>query len=206
MRANQRKIVLMALAILPVQGWTGNRALMEQNARELIGVNQAILDALHTGIQDGEYRLSARVTTGPGQPLFQVDHLEVTGAERAADAVPSAIHSPLPWATSAAAPTVKGTPASPNVLAPFGHGSPSLRFGPIPDQVEMAATPAKVVTAAPPTTPGQTDQRAPAPLDPLTLSTAPAQLGAHHLPLEDASHPVPPDSPTTGGGAVLKPW
>ena len=206
MRATQRKIVLMALAILPVQGWTGNRALMEQNARELIGVNQAILDALHTGIQDGEYRLSARVTTGPGQPLFQVDHLEVTGAERAVDAVPSAIHSPLPWAPSAAAPTVRGTPASPNVLSPFGHGSPSLRFGPIPDQVEMAATPAKAVTAAPPVTAGQTDQRAPAPLDPLTLSTAPTQLGAHHLPLEDASHPVPPDSPTTGGGAVLKPW
>ena len=62
------------------------------------------------------------------------------------------------------------------------------------------------VTAAPPVTAGNTDQRAPAPLDPRTLSTAPPQPDPHHSPLEDASHPVPPDSPTTGGGAVLKPW
>lgn len=198
----QRRITLMALVILPVQGWTGNRALMEQNARELIGVNQAILEALNSGIQEGEYRLSARVTTGPGQPLFQVDHVEVVGPSRATGSGPAATLSPMPWVPSPA-PDAKGAPDGPDVLAPFGQASPSLRFGPIPDQVELAAARSVPVT---PLTAGQTDQRAPAPLDPLTLSTAPSQPGPHHPSPKDATHPLPLDSPTTGGAAVLKPW
>lgn len=205
MGAIQRTVCMMALAVLPVQGWTGNRALMERNARELIGVNQAILEALGTGIQEGEYQLSARVTMGPGQPQFQVDQLEVRGPARATDVGVSATRSPRPWGPSVSAPTVPGAPASPDVLAPFGQTSPSLRFGPIPDQAELAVAPAKSVPVTP-VTAGQTDQRAPTPLDPLTLPTAPSPPHAHHPLLEDASHPVPPDSPTPGGGAVLKPW
>ena len=202
MSAIQRRVALMALVILPIPGWTGNLALMEQNARELIGVNQAILEALNMGIQEGEYRLSTRVTTGPGQPLFQVDHVEVVGPSRATGSGPAATLSPMPWVPSPA-PDAKGAPDGPDVLAPFGQASPSLRFGPIPDQVELAAARSVPVT---PLTAGQTDQRAPASLDPLTFSTAPSQPGPHHPSPKDATHPLPLDSPTTGGAAVLKPW
>ena len=203
MKAIQRKVVMMALAILPVLGWTGNRALMEQNARELIGINQAILEAMNTGIQEGEYRLSARVTVDHGQHLFQVDRFEVSVPGRQAGPVSPLAPAPGDFTSPAPTPAKVG-PATPNVFAPFGRGTPVLRFGPIPNQVEMATTPAGPA-AVTPSTANQTRQSATATLDPLIPFTAVPPSNPHHTFLEDLTHPAPPVTTTTGGGSVLRP-
>ncbi len=216
MGAIQRRIALMALVVLPVPGWTGNRALMEQNAHELVGVNQAILEALTTGIQEGEYRLSARVTGEPDHPLFQVDRLTVSVPARPEGGAGPTL-PPVPWNSGSPTATPSqggpggpggmgglGGSATPDVLAPFGQVTPSLRFGPIPDQVEMAAAPVTPATITP--VPAERTGQDPTP--PLDLPARPtASPSPNPTPsppiLEEAKHPLPPV--TTGGGSVLSP-
>lgn len=208
MGAIQRRIALMALVVLPVPGWTGNRALMEQNARELVGVNQAILEveALTTGIQEGEYRLSARVTGEPDHPLFQVDHFAVSVPTHPEIGAGPAL-APGPWEptspTATTSPGGQGGPAAPNVLAPFGQVTPSLRFGPIPDQVEMAAAPVTPATVTPATAERTGQDPTPPPDSPARPTAAPNPVPSPPI-LEEAKHPLPPVT-TTGGGSVLSP-
>lgn len=203
------RLALMALIALPVPGWTGNRALMEQNARELIGVNQAILEALATGIPEGEYRLSARVTGEPDHPLFQVDRFSISVPGHPEMGARSTL-KPGPWdpASPTATPSQGGPggvggPAAPDVLAPFGQVTPSLRFGPIPDQVEMAAAPPTpaAVTPAPAERTGQGTTPPPGPPARPTVSSNPIPSPPNQ---EEAKHPLPPVT-TTGGGSVLSP-
>ena len=205
MGAIQRRIALMALVVLPVPGWTGNRALMEQNARELIGVNQAILEALTTGIQEGEYRLSARVTGEPDHPLFQVDHITVSVPAHPEKGAETPL-APGPWAPASPTTTPSqgglGGPAAPNILAPFGQVTPSLRFGPIPDRVEMA-TAAPAPPAAHPLAPAEPTAQGPTPpIAPPARPTGPPNPIPSPPILEEAKHPLPPVT-TTGGGSVL---
>jgi hypothetical protein len=161
MGAITRAGVLMALAAVPVPGWTGNRAMMERNAQELVDINREVLDALKAGSQDGEYRLTARIVEENGRRVIKLDRFERlggtggglgatpgsipaagtgsasasgTGPASGSASVPDGASSPTPPSPpKTIAQGEEGAPAVPNVLAPYGQQGSSVRFGPIPN-------------------------------------------------------------------------
>ena len=115
-------LLLMAMVAVPAPGWAGNSALMERNAEELIDINQAVLEGLKAGSQDGEYRLMARIVEQNGERVIKVDRFEQLGPP----APQGDTSRPVEVGTTGA------TGGGKAVLAPLGDSSHSIPFGQIP--------------------------------------------------------------------------
>ncbi|KAA6184096.1 hypothetical protein F2Q65_13570 [Thiohalocapsa marina] len=136
------------LAATPAAVLSGNKALMEANAQALIEINEAVLEQLQVGDQDGQYRLLARVVEREGERVIRVERLERS------DVAAEPILSPIPAPTLAPAPVPTPVPTSSPALAPAApvldpdpdpasaavpvsssapSGGATVRYGPIPD-------------------------------------------------------------------------
>ena len=187
-------LLLMAMVAVPAPGWAGNSALMERNAEELIDINQAVLEGLKAGSQDGEYRLMARIVEQNGERVIKVDRFEQLGPP----APPGDTSRPFEMGTTEA------TGGGKAILAPFGDTSPSIRFGPIP--AEYRTSPPGAPSAAGVAT-------APLPI-PLTdgrqklevLFNRHPNIQVMDLTPEDIKQLAPLKSINIGGGAALLYW
>jgi len=202
-----RGLVLTALALVVVDAWAGNRSLMEQNARELVEINRAVLESLKANSEDGEYRLTARVVEENGKRVIKVDHFERVGPVTA---------KPEEQATSSASgPTQEAGDAKAkdpnkdqkkNVLAPYGEHEPFVRFGPVTEPGPVLAPDASAGTppspAPPLAIPHQEERRRVE-----ALLTSHPQLKVIELSEEDLNKLTPFfASIRPGSGAALLLW
>lgn len=201
MSAIMRPLVLVAFASLMPPAWSGNRAMMEQNARELVEINREVLDSLQARQGDGEYRLTARVVEEHGRRIIKVDRFDRLG--------PPAEHPNGPGNTAAIpeqTPVSGGeTGAGQGVLGPYGQYAPMIRFG----RVAETGSGQVFLDKAKEISPASQPQAAPAaeipqPLEAL-LKTHP-DLKLIDLSPEEVKKLIPGVSEQPGGGAMLLLW
>lgn len=202
-------LVLAALALVVVDAWAGNRSLMEQNARELVEINRAVLESLKANSEDGEYRLTARVVEENGKRVIKVDHFERVGpvAAKPEEQATSSSSGPTQEAGDAKAKDQnkdQNKDQKKSVLAPYGEHEPFVRFGPVTEPGPVLAPDASAGTAPAPAlaTPHQGERRRVE-----ALLTSHPQLKVIELSEEDLNKLTPFfASIRPGSGAALLLW
>lgn len=195
---------LMAFIALTPLAWSGNRAMMEQNARELVEINREVLDSLQARQADGEYRLTARVVEEQGRRIIKVDRFDRVGP---VENPSGSLDTP---STPAQIPVKGGEAgAKQGVLGPYGQYSPMIRFGPIAEtgsgQVFLESTRDPSPANQPQTAPAAASStQIPPPLKALLQSHP--NLKLIDLSLEEAKKLLPGASDLPGGGAMLLLW
>ncbi len=72
----------IATLVSPLPVLAGNAKMMQQNAENLIKMNEQVIQELDTVVKDGRLTLQARIKQHPdGHRVIYLDHLEVTSIE-----------------------------------------------------------------------------------------------------------------------------